>query len=577
MEKYVFGELVPFVGIVERRDADDLKIGRCKVRALHHHTADKSLLPTDKLPDAYPLESLNGGFWSTPKEGETVFGYFMDVNKQSMMILGKYPAAQQNEVKVPGGDGFKDARTGEELPSFPRQMFKSFTYGTNGVEATEMDAALPYPPHGAVASTPFLARNVEGEFPAQLSPTTRKRQAQITRFATSTGQTWFELPSAYAAVYPFNHVYESESLHSMEFDDTPGAERVTIRHRMGTGDEFFPDGSAVEKVVKDKYTVIMSDSYVGIKGTAHVHIMGDATRYIEGNLTEHIGGNYQLLVDGDFKFKIRGDETRNILGDSKASVEGDIVSKAGKTHYVNGSPLQWNSSSAPDVDTIEDFDLPDLPEDTLSLENKERIRRESTFAPNDDIDESPQEGEAGEKVVANTTPTQIECPVLERELEPLTNGDSRYRTQLSKFYQLADLSSRCIYPHHVCSQGGLTQAQVVCNLAHVAQNILDPLTEKFPGVRVNCGFRRAEAGKSQHEKGEAIDVQWPSIKSGNLSKYKEIAEWIKTNLPFDQMILEHGNTIWLHLSLKRTGSNRSQVLTMKDGSYTPGLNMFGRT
>ena len=28
-------------------------------------------------------------------------------------------------------------------------------------------------------------------------------------------------PSAYAAVYPFNHVYESESGHLVEIDDTP--------------------------------------------------------------------------------------------------------------------------------------------------------------------------------------------------------------------------------------------------------------------------------------------------------------------------------------------------------------------
>jgi hypothetical protein len=42
-----------------------------------------------------------------------------------------------------------------------------------------------------------------------------------------------------------------------------------------------------------------------------------------------------------------------------------------------------------------------------------------------------------------------------------------------------------------------------------------------------------------------------------------VAEWIRDNLEFDQMILERnekGNQ-WLHISYKRTGSNRMEVLT----------------
>ena len=44
--------------------------------------------------------------------------------------------------------------------------------------------------------------------------------------------------------YPNNHVYESESGHVQEFDDTPGAERIHTYHRAGTFEEIHPDGSS---------------------------------------------------------------------------------------------------------------------------------------------------------------------------------------------------------------------------------------------------------------------------------------------------------------------------------------------
>jgi hypothetical protein len=149
--------------------------------------------------------------------------------------------------------------------------------------------------------------------------------------------------------------------------------------------------------------------------------------------------------------------------------------------------------------------------------------------------------------------------------------------QLSKYFQLADLTIRPVYPHHIADQHGLKQAEIICNLAHLSQNTLDLIYKKYPGMRINSAFRKAQNGKSQHEFGEAADMQWSNINVGSLSKYLEIAEWIKENVPFDQLILEHGNTIWLHVSLKRNGTNRKQVLTMKNGAYTPGLNMFGRS
>ncbi len=37
---------------------DPLKLGRCQVRIVNLHTHDKSILPTEDLPWAYPMESV---------------------------------------------------------------------------------------------------------------------------------------------------------------------------------------------------------------------------------------------------------------------------------------------------------------------------------------------------------------------------------------------------------------------------------------------------------------------------------------------------------------------------------------
>ena len=81
------------------------------------------------------------------------------------------------------------------------------------------------------------------------------------------GGAWSEPPSPYAAEYPYNHVYESESGHVKEFDDTAGAERIHERHTSGTGYEIGPEGTKVTKVVKDNYEIISNDDFLHVKGT----------------------------------------------------------------------------------------------------------------------------------------------------------------------------------------------------------------------------------------------------------------------------------------------------------------------
>ena len=74
--------------------------------------------------------------------------------------------------------------------------------------------------------------------------------------------------TTYTRQYPYNHVYETESGHIMEFDDTSGGERIKIAHRLGTSDEILETGAKVEQVVSDKYTHILGDHNTVVGGNS---------------------------------------------------------------------------------------------------------------------------------------------------------------------------------------------------------------------------------------------------------------------------------------------------------------------
>jgi len=149
-----------------------------------------------------------------------------------------------------------------------------------------------------------------------------------------------------------------------------------------------------------------------------------------------------------------------------------------------------------------------------------------------------------------------------------------YNQPLSANYTIKSLSIGTVFPHNIVAQNGLSVADIICNLKGVAENILEPLRRQFPGLRINSAFRKGVSG-SQHNKGMAVDIQWPGIKPG---EYTARAQWVRANLPYDQLIFEHGNSIWLHISYNRTTARqRNALLTYYprvSPQYKPGLTNY---
>ena len=102
-------------GVVEDRN-DPLMIGRCKVRILGWHTADKAELPTDNLPWAQVLMPITSASQTGvghapvgPVEGTWVMGFYRDGElAQEPVMVGTLPGVPENFAKI--NTGFNDPR-----------------------------------------------------------------------------------------------------------------------------------------------------------------------------------------------------------------------------------------------------------------------------------------------------------------------------------------------------------------------------------------------------------------------------------------------------------------------------------
>lgn len=294
-------------GIVEDRK-DPLSVGRCRVRIYGWHSEKKTDIPTNHLPWAHPVLPVTGnvGSVAAPREGTMVFGFFLDgKDAQFPVMLGIVPSIP--ESRGTSDKGFTDPREDAQLLDSPR-IVKDRIYledGT-GVIITQQSVSR-FPDRIDESTVSKLAQNkeIDSTFIGE------RLDSVVEGVELADGGTWSEPPTEYAAKYPFNHVYESESGHIVEFDDTPGAERIHISHRTGTFDEIYPDGKRVTKVVKDKFEIVMSDDNIyvmgsynlTVKGQGNIQVEGDTNITVKGNMTTKVEGDMTTNVDGIIRFR----------------------------------------------------------------------------------------------------------------------------------------------------------------------------------------------------------------------------------------------------------------------------------
>ncbi len=286
-DMFIGGQFAWFTGVVEDINDPEM-IGRVKVRCFGYHTEDLAQIKTEALPWATvmgPTSSANiSGIGTTTHglvNGTWVIGFFRDgASAQDPIIMGTIASTY---AEKPSADkGFSDSS----------ETYPKLQHDTDSEENTLEEV---------YNDTNLLARGTNTII-------------RTTDFTTG------EPATAYAAEYPNNKVTQTTSGHIIEIDDTPGAERINVRHMSGTFVEIHPNGDVVQN---------NNNRYHITAGNDNVHITGTCNLTIDNDCNTTIGGDWNINVTGDKIETIGGDVVEDVGGSQTTSASGVTVNGGG--------------------------------------------------------------------------------------------------------------------------------------------------------------------------------------------------------------------------------------------------------
>ena len=148
----------------------------------------------------------------------------------------------------------------------------------------------------------------------------------------------FDLPMASASIYPFNQANETLSGHSFEMDDTPGNQRILIKHHTGAGVELKQDGSILISSRTHQVQVVGADHELVVSGQGNMTYDGDLNLTVNGNYNMHVGGSYNVTVGANHNHSVHGTMITE-TGDTHSTIV-----RGNKDTKVWGDRLDYGSS-----------------------------------------------------------------------------------------------------------------------------------------------------------------------------------------------------------------------------------------
>ncbi len=356
-----------FVGVVEDR-MDPQHTGRLRVRCLGIHTGNKLTLPTADLPWAavsLPTTASGiSGLGQSPSfivEGAWVWGYFRDNSKQEPIVIGTLPG-RPAELGNPDG-GFYDPNRRSEDESLPEHKISVYPKekeepDTNRLAVNNIDKE-----HSSLTARKAARLEPNGE--VKQIPTADFDEVGSNIKASDTDN-WSQPEITYNAVYPYNHVFESESGHIKEYDDSFTIDEDGIRtnhyriyeqHSSGTSYEIDTAGNRIDLNKASYFNITDQDNKHYIKGNSDVTIDGRHKVYInksgtaDNNYDIQVGpnANVNIQVDngnlnvvtktGQFNFDVGSDWNMNVGGNYNLNVQGSETKtvEGSTTHNTTGN------------------------------------------------------------------------------------------------------------------------------------------------------------------------------------------------------------------------------------------------
>lgn len=364
--------------------------------------------------------------------------------------------------------------------------------------------------------------------------------------------------------YPYNQAIVTPAGHRFELDNTPENERINIYHKSGTYITIMPNGDVLNKTVGSEYTFIKGRKNEIVTESSNIKVLGNCNLDIDGTWNVKAAqANFDIPI-----IKQAGEYYCNeqyVLGTKWTThIHNGVVSGIDLSSIPVIAGIPVNSMSVEEA-TFQEARMTQsqineaVANGTMSKEDAEAYMKEPSSKDGKEQDLS----ESG-----NVTAKNSACGKMPTD----SKGNLNLNASVGKYLKLR----QCVTGRHSFrSQHGLSVNEIYCNIKHVVENCYDTIKALYPDAVISSGFRNG-SGRSQHERGQALDIVFPSRPK---SQYYNIAKTLKDKIPFDQFLLEYRGTssAWIHVSLKKTGGNRKQILTLvNDRTYSKGLvNYFG--
>ena len=371
-----------FVGVVEDRN-DPAHLGRVRVRVLGRHTEDLTKVKTSDLPWAHVMHPVTDpsmqGLGHTPSfltQGSWVVGFFRDTESQQPVIMGSLPGIPASESNP--ASGFNDPRgTGAvenlykgnpkygpypgEIPHSGHDIGEPDTNRlARGISSEDHQSlinrrALRYYGDPADADDD---EGVAGGIPLATKP----NLGTVSDESVAEEREYWEEPEPkgiapdadpyISGVYPYNHVFESESGHITEVDDSPGAERLFRQHMSGTFEEIHADGSVVTKIMGNNFEIVVNSENIVIKGNRNITVEGSVRELIKGDYIQEIEGDFFQKIHKNHRVKVGaankdhkrgpgGNREEEIVGNHAFNINDAVNGRIGGDVVITSEKSKW--------------------------------------------------------------------------------------------------------------------------------------------------------------------------------------------------------------------------------------------
>jgi muramidase (phage lysozyme) len=329
-----------FVGVIENRN-DPRKEGRVQVRAFGIHGTNAQI-PTERLPWAICISGNYDPNYPIPPLNSWVFGFFLDGrDAQQPMILGLIPT-QMTALIDPETNGWG---------VIPTENVNLHSQGSRAVDYGQ----------------PQNSRKARGEDLDKTDVLLQEVNRVKADFTSLEENFILEEPApGNQSVYPFNRITETAGGHSIELDDTPGAERIRVGHSSGSYIEMHQNGIVVLKSLSDLWFVGEGNINVISKGRNIVKVEGDAIISVDGNMIQEVNGDMRQIVRGNYELSVAGQLNLNGSEEIQAragkiriesNVEGINLKAAKKINIQSGENINIKSGKGISQEANEDINI----------------------------------------------------------------------------------------------------------------------------------------------------------------------------------------------------------------------------